>query len=159
MDHTDHTTEVTLTEPDIEAMLADVWATLDLPGETARLDAEVAPRITARANLHGDAENIDAELQLMVTVDKEAAGLLAAAFFGAGTTSGAGEVADAVGELANMCAGAVKTLLDGEWVIGIPTPGDESASRAAGWVEATLPVQAGWVRLALGPGDHDSGRN
>ncbi|MEZ5410341.1 MAG: chemotaxis protein CheX [Acidimicrobiales bacterium] len=159
MDHTDRTTEVTLTEPDIEAMLADVWATLDLPGGMARLDAEVAPRITALANLHGDAENIDAELQLMVTVDKDAAALLAAAFFGADAPSGVVEVADAVGELANMCAGAVKTLLEGEWVIGIPTPGDETASRAAGWVEATLPVQAGWVRLALGPGDHESVRN
>lgn len=153
MDHDHHHTEVTLTEPDIEAMLADVWATLDLPAEAARLDAAVAPRITARAQLHGDAENIDAELQLMVTVDKEAAGLLAAAFFGADATSGAGEVADAVGELANMCAGAVKTLLEGDWVIGIPAPGDENASLAAGWVEATLPVHAGWVRLALGPGD------
>jgi len=31
MDHTDRTTEVSLTESDIEAMLADVSATLDLP--------------------------------------------------------------------------------------------------------------------------------
>jgi hypothetical protein len=153
MDHHDHHTEVTLTEPDIEAMLADVWATLDLPDQAAALDAAVASRITAKANLHGDAENIDGELQLMVTVDKAAAGLLVAAFFGPGNASGVGEVADAVGELANMCAGAVKTLLAGEWVIGIPTQADEAASQATGWVEATLPVQAGWVRLALGPGE------
>ncbi len=159
MDHHDHITEVTLTEPDIEAMLADVWATLDLPGEAAPLGAEVGPRITALANLHGDAENLDAELQLMVTVDKEAARLLTAAFFGSGISSGAGEVADAVGELANMCAGAVKTLLQGEWVIGIPTPGDETVSRGSGWVGATLPVQAGWVRLAVGPADAGPDRN
>ncbi len=143
-----------LGEADLSAMLADVWATLDLPGGpdcTAKLHVDVAPRISAQANLHGDAENLGNELRLVVTIERDAAALLAGAFYGVDEVSSVSEVQDAVGELANMSAGAVKTLLPGEWVIGIPTTTDETITDQPGWVSATLPVQAGWVRLALGP--------
>lgn len=158
-DMTNAETVAGLSDDDVMAMLADVWATLDMPGEPARLGPAVAPRITATANLFGDAENRDAALQLLVTVDREAAGLLVAAFFGPSIESAPDEVTDAVGELANMCAGAVKTLLAGEWVIAIPAPADEAISRVGGWVEATLGVQAGWVRLAVGPGAVEASGN
>ena len=147
-----------LGEADLAAMLTDVWATLDLPGGpamTAALAAEVAPRISARANLHGDAENLGHQLELLVSVDRDAAALLVGAFFGTDGVSSVAEVQDAVGELANMSAGAVKTLLPGEWVIGIPEPADEATSTAAGWVAAVVGVQAGSVCLALGPGADD----
>lgn len=144
-----------LGEADLEAMLTDVWATIDLPARTAELDPEVASRITAQANLHGDAENLGNELQLVVTIDRDAVALLAGAFYGLDDVSSVSEVQDAVGELANMSAGAVKTLLPGEWVIGIPTVVDPAVADEPGWVSATIAVQGGTVRLALGPGADD----
>ena len=141
-----------LGEADLAAMLTDVWATLDLPGGpacTATLDPAVAPRISAQANLHGDAENLGHELRLVVSIDRDAAGLLAGAFFGTDGVSSVSEVQDAVGELANMCAGAVKTLLEGEWVIGIPTPGDETLVEAlrAGIKAGLFPALAKFASL------------
>lgn len=147
-----------LGEADLAAMLTDVWDTLDLPGgpgSTATLDPAVASWISAQANLHGDAENLGNQLQLIVSVDRDAAALLSGAFFGTDGVSSVSEVQDAVGELANMSAGAVKTLLPGEWVIGIPTATDEARADEPGWVSATIAVQAGSVRLALGPGADD----
>jgi len=146
-----------LNEEDLLAMLSDVWATLFLPDgpmRTAVLASDVAPWISARAELQGEAENVGNELQLMVAVDRDAAGLLVGAFFGADGITSPAEVQDTVSELANMSAGAVKTLLDGEWMIGIPVPAEGDAS-LPGWLSVTLPVQAGAVRLALGPGAGD----
>lgn len=149
-----------LGEADLAAMLADVWATLDLPGgpgSTAALDPAVSGRISALADLHGDAENLGSELRLLVSVDRSAAALLAGAFFGTDGVASPAEVQDAVGELANMSAGAVKTLLPGEWVIGIPVTADEGVSYETGWVAASLPVLSGSIRLALGPAADDTG--
>lgn len=146
-----------VTEADMEAMLADVWATLELPDQPAGLDPATSDTISSWADLHGDAENRGARLNLTVTVDRGALGLLVGAFFGTTGVADGAEVDDAVGELANMCAGAIKTLLEGEWVIGIPYRDGNPGGPGDQWIEATVPVEAGWLRLALrqAPGSDD----
>ena len=92
----------------------------------------------------------DAEVGLYVEADPVAAPALAQAFFAAGEPTDA-DKSDAVLELANIAAGAIKTLLggEGEWSIGIPDA--DMPESFDGWIVTQAPAGAGTVHLAFQP--------
>ncbi len=51
-------------------------------------------------------------------------------------------------EFTNVCAGAAKTMLDGEWMIGILIAGDSGV--AADAVKAIVGVGSGRIQASLG---------
>jgi hypothetical protein len=92
----------------------------------------------------------DAEVELYLEADPVAAPALAEAFFATGDPSEQ-DKRDAICELANITAGAIKILLggEGEWSIGIPTA-DMPAS-FDGWLVTQAPAGAGHIHLAFKP--------
>lgn len=69
---------------------------------------------------------------LLITCSHEFACVLASAMFGMDVSELAvDEINDALGELANMVGGSVKSMLDGSWQLGLPTV---SAATDAGLV-------------------------
>ena len=60
-------------------------------------------------------------------------------------------MSDAICELANIAAGAIKILLggEGEWSIGIP--GAEMPESFDGWIVTQAPAGGGHIHLAFKP--------
>lgn len=91
-----------------------------------------------------------AEVGLYVEADPVAAPALAEAFFATGEPTDE-DKRDAIMELGNIAAGAIKILLggEGEWSIGIP----DSTMPASfdGWVVTQAPAGGGHIHLAFKP--------
>ncbi len=92
----------------------------------------------------------DAEVGLYVEADPVAAPALAEAFFATGEPTQE-DMSDAICELANIAAGAIKILLggEGEWSIGIP--GAEMPESFDGWIVTQAPAGGGHIHLAFKP--------
>ncbi len=127
-----------LTETDLEQIITDVLGVLEAPGDVT---AEEHGGQIASVVIHGPVDVV-----LVVNADDAAATAVAIAFFGEDFEDG--DQPDALRELANVCAGASKTMLDGEWTIGIPTEGPTALDDEA--VHAVAPVANGLIRISLG---------
>ena len=92
----------------------------------------------------------DADVGLYLEADPVAAPALAEAFFATGEPTDEDKT-EAIAELANIAAGAIKTLLggEGEWSIGIPTA--EMPESFDGWIVTQADAGPGRVHLAFQP--------
>lgn len=128
---------------ELAGMLATVLSGFSLP-ESGAPEPGAEP-FGARLVIQGEAE-----VGLYVEADPVAAPALAEAFF-ATTEPTDDDKRDAVCELANIAAGAIKTLLGGEaeWAIGIPGP--DMPESFDGWIVTQAPAGGGHVHLAFKP--------
>jgi len=111
-----HKPDLPLTIDDLEAATTEVLTAMSVPFDDFALPPDTPNSLLARVSVHGE-ETID----LTVEVPAKVAAEVAAMFFGAENGSlDAADLADAMGELANITAGAIKPMLDGHWRIGIP---------------------------------------
>ena len=120
---------------EIEAAMVDVVSALELPRvcESGTGDEDA---VSAGVTLRGDSE-----IELVVSAPRSAARSVAAAFFGcdAGAVDGV-DLNDAMGELANICGGAIKPLLEGQWVIGVPDRDNPARASVQGIFRARVPI-------------------
>lgn len=115
---------------DLQQSLAEVLMML---GETAPVDVTpLTDRAAFAARLTIDGPG---SVELVVTAPAMAAGNLALGFFG--EISGEADLVDAIGELANLTAGAIKPYLEETWVIGIPDRVDTEMRASTGILEAS----------------------
>ena len=87
-----------------------------------------------------------AKVQLYVEAERPAAEALSQSFFG--ETGPEANRRDAVSELANIMAGALKVLFEGSWHIGIPTP--NAPESFDDWVVTTMELAGAELKCALG---------
>lgn len=128
---------------ELAEMLSTVLSGFTFPAHTA-IDPDAKP-FGARLVIKGDSE-----VGLYLEADPVAAPALAQAFFATGEPSDQ-DKRDAICELANVTAGAIKTLLggEGEWSIGIPDA--EMPESFDGWTVTQAPAGNGRVHLAFKP--------
>lgn len=132
---TPFTTDMTAT--DLELVVTDVLAVLELPF----VETSGTEEFSAWLTIHGPAD-----IALTVSADHAGATAIAQAFFGDDFEDG--DQADAMKEIANVCAGGCKTMIEGEWTIGIPDAG--TAHLAADALHATCPAGAGRILVGMG---------
>lgn len=118
---------MTLTAPvlapeDLAAIATDVWAAfLSAEGVHALLEGPPGP--TYDDTVHATVAVTGAWVgRIALTLPPEAADLAAATMLGV-TDAEAADVADAVGELANMVGGNVKSLVPAPSTLGLPSVG------------------------------------
>ena len=128
---------------DLAEMLSSVLSGFSFP-EPGLPDAQAQP-FGARLEIEGDAK-----VGLYLEADPAAAPALAEAFFATGEPTDQ-DKRDAIMELANITAGAIKTLLggEGEWSIGIPTA--EMPESFDGWTVTQAAAGGGRIHLAFKP--------
>jgi len=133
------TTDVTqaLSTDDLEAIVGDVFAVLGAPSDMH----------DATGGVHSSWLEITGPGRVLMTVDADAsaATAVAMAFFGEDFEDG--DQQDAMKELANVCAGSCKTMLEGEWTIGIPESG--TTELPADSIHATAFAGGGQVKIGL----------
>ncbi|MEM9202236.1 MAG: hypothetical protein AAGC53_11270 [Actinomycetota bacterium] len=128
---------------ELAEMLSTVLSGFTFP-EAAIPEPDAQP-FGARLVIEGDAE-----VGLYVEADPVAAPALAEAFFATGQPTEQDKT-EAVMELANIAAGAIKTLLggEGEWSIGIPDSGMPESFD--GWTVTQASAGGGHIHLAFLP--------
>lgn len=128
-----------ITGEELAEIIGDVLSVLEAPqNATASSDD---PEVAASVVIHGPQD-----LVLEVHCDPAAGAAVAQAFFGADASSD--DRTDAMRELVNVCAGASKTMLEGEWTIGIPTDGSTVLTDDA--IRAIVPMGLGRIQASLG---------
>ena len=129
---------------ELAEMLTTVLSGFTFPAESAIPDP-ASPPFGARLVIEGDAK-----VGLYLEADPVAAPALAEAFFATGEPTDQ-DKRDAICELANVTAGAIKTLLggEGEWSIGIPD--DKMPESFDGWIVTQAPAGSGRIHLAFKP--------
>ncbi len=129
---------------ELAEMLTTVLSGFTFPAATSVPDPAAQP-FGARLVIEGDAE-----VGLYLEADPVAAPALAEAFFATGEPTDQ-DKRDAISELANVTAGAIKTLLggEGEWSIGIPEA--EMPESFDGWIVTQAPAGSGRIHLAFKP--------
>ncbi len=128
-----------LTAEELEHIVTDVLGVLEVHADGAA-DASGGGS-AASVVIHGPRDLI-----LVVQADPAAAAAVATAFFDEDSVEDDRE--DAMRELANVCAGATKTMLEGEWTIGIPTAGVTDI--ASDSIHAVAHVGGGEIQISLG---------
>lgn len=137
-------THVDLTTDDLQAAMSDVLAVLDL---TPASGTDPAERRSAAVTLQGESD-----ILLVVQTTVPVAAALASAFFGLDEHAVTDDdVADALGELANMAGGAVKPLLGGTHVISVPDRSNPPVPDGQRITDASVPVGNGQITVVLSP--------
>ena len=128
---------------ELAEMLSTVLSGFTFP-EAGLPDPQAQP-FGARLVIEGDVE-----VGLYLEADPMAAPALAEAFFATGEPTD-DDKRDAICELANIAAGAIKTILggEGEWSIGIPDA--EMPESFDGWIVTQAPAGGGRIHLAFQP--------
>ena len=124
---------------ELDAVLGDVLSIYQLE---APVGVDGPEAIVSRVVLQGESP-----LSLTVSVPNHVAGALALSFFGGDV--GPEDARDAVSELSNVLGGAVKTLLDGTYVISIPEP-DAAWPPVDGVMFSHQPLGPGLISVGIG---------
>jgi len=142
---TSDTPPLSLSVDDLGAAVGDVLLGLRVSERNPALVGPDEGTLSAAVVLHGPSD-----ISMVVSAPESVAHVLASAFFGLEDQAlSSADVHDAVGELANICGGAVKPLLDGQWVIGVPDRDDPRTPDSASALEAKVPVGGGHVVVAM----------
>ena len=140
-----HKTELPLTIDDLEVATTEVLTALGVPFDDFAVPPGSPTSLLARVSIHGE-NTID----LTVEVPAAVAAQVAAMFFGAEIESPtATDLSDAMGELANITAGAIKPMLDGHWRIGIPDRVDARRISDADAIQCQVPIGRGIATIAV----------
>lgn len=141
-----------LSADDVEAAVNDILMTLEIPAFHPDGAASGEAPVSAAVILHGSTS-----ISLVVEAQRHMAGSLAAAFFGLDNpaTANDADLADAMGELANIFGGSIKPLLAGTWVISIPDRAAPRIPTSAGTIRVEVFAGSGTVTVALAP--HEPG--
>lgn len=137
-----------LSAEDVEAAVNDILMTLEIPAFHPESAASGEAPVSAAVILHGTTS-----ISLVVEAQRHMAGSLAAAFFGLDdpATANDADLADAMGELANIFGGSIKPLLPGTWTIGIPDRDAPSIPSSEGTIRVEVFAGSGTVTVALAP--------
>jgi len=141
-----HNTELPLSVDDLEAAAGEVLTALQVPFDDFDVPIDSPDRLVARVSVRGEGA-----IDLTVDVPSRVAAQVAALFFG--TESGAAsanDLVDAIGELANITAGAIKPMLEGHWTIGIPDCNDPAPIQTSNTIECTVPLGRGAAKILVG---------
>lgn len=142
---TGDTSPLTLSVEDLGAAVGDVLLGLRVSERSPERVGADESTLSAGVVLHGPSD-----ISMVVSAPESVAHALASAFFGIDDEAlSSADVHDAVGELANICGGAVKPLLDGQWVIGVPDRDDPRTPDSASALETAVPVGGGHVVVAM----------
>ncbi|MGC8462078.1 MAG: chemotaxis protein CheX [Acidimicrobiales bacterium] len=118
---------VTITQDELRSIMEEIWRSLLGSGLTeADADGGISGKhLVGRVDITGGWEGA-----VTIDCDAELAGALAAAMFGLeGGDAAPDEIRDALGELANMAGGNIKSLLPEPSQLGLPTVSDHEASQ------------------------------
>jgi len=140
-----HNTEMPLTVEDLESATTEVLTALGVPFDNFPLPPDIPQSLLARVSIRGERA-----LDLSVEVPAGVAAEVAALFFGTETRSlTASDLFDAMGELANITAGAIKPMLDGHWTIGIPDRVDVSPITDVDAILCKVPMGRGIATITV----------
>jgi chemotaxis protein CheX len=114
---------VTITHDELRSIMDAIWQSLLGSSLTSAEAAgeESRPRVVGRVEISGGWEGV-----VTIDCDAELAADVAAAMFGLDEGDAApDEIRDALGELANMAGGNIKSLLPGPSQLGLPVVSDD----------------------------------
>lgn len=114
---------MTITHDELRSIMDAIWQSLLGSGLTAAEGTSGAPRprVVGRVEITGGWEGV-----VTIDCDAELAADVAAAMFGLEDGDAApDEIRDALGELANMAGGNIKSLLPAPSQLGLPTVSDD----------------------------------
>lgn len=123
-----------LSHGDLVAITSDVWAAF-LLADGVDAPAGTAPPVDRGPAVHATVEVTGAwSGRVSLALSAEAAALATRTMLGAPEVAAA-DVADAVGELANMVGGNVKSLVPAPSTLGLPVVGDRAVVARPGETE------------------------
>ncbi len=138
-------TELPLSLEDLELATAEVLGVIGVRFDDYELREGTPERLMARVVIHGPND-----LDLTIEAPAQVAAAVAAVFFGTDGDGGAiTDLPDAMGELANITAGAIKPMLDGHWAIGIPDRFGPQPISSDSAIRATVPLGRGLVSITV----------
>jgi len=138
-------TEIPLSFEDLEAATTEVLTALGVPFDDFALPDNIPESLAARVSIRGGRA-----LDLSIEVPARVAAEVAALFFGTETGSlDATDLSDAMGELANITAGAIKPMLDGHWTIGIPDRVNVSPISEVDALRCKVPMGRGFATITV----------
>jgi len=138
-------TELPLSLEDLELATAEVLGVIGVKFDEYEVREGTPERLMARVVIHGTSD-----LDLTVEAPAQVAAAVAAVFFGTDGEGGATtDLPDAMGELANITAGAIKPMLDGHWTIGIPDRFGPQPISSDSAVRAMVPLGRGLVAITV----------
>ena len=144
---------MTITDDDLTAIVEEICEALveqdmTAPAPPTPVDEAALP-MTAVVDINGDWVG-SVSIHCQRGVAERIASLMFAVPVGDLTRA---DVIDALGEVANMAAGAIKGMLDGEKTLGLPLVGegrdDDEHRNASEVLGVDYPVADGTVRLAI----------
>ncbi|MDA8282857.1 MAG: chemotaxis protein CheX [Actinomycetota bacterium] len=115
---------MTITHDELRSIMDAIWQSLLGSGLTAAEGASVEPRprVVGRVEITGRWEGV-----VTIDCDADLAADVAAAMFGLEDGGAApDEIRDALGELANMAGGNIKSLLPAPSQLGLPTVSEDA---------------------------------
>lgn len=137
--------ELPLTAAEIEAATTEVLGVLGMAFDECEVAPEAPDQLMAGVSIHGPDV-----IHLTIEVSASVAALAAAMFFGVETGGrSVTDLQDALGELANITAGAIKPLLDGEWAIGIPDRFNPAPISSEAAICVVVPLGPGVATITL----------
>lgn len=137
-------TTLPFTADELTAAVTEVLTMLGTPGPVAHEHLTERTHFAAKVFVHGEGT-----IELLVAAPPAVAAELAAGFFG--TVSEEVDMIDAMGELANICGGAVKPFMPGTWVIGIPERDNPAMEATENILEAIVAFGSGPIGIAVAP--------
>lgn len=142
---TTETPPLPLSVDDLGAAVGDVLMGLQVSERNPERVGPDESMVSAGVVLHGPSD-----ISMVVSAPESVAHALASAFFGIDDQAlSSADVHDAVGELANICGGAIKPLLEGQWVIGVPDRNDPRTPDSASALETAVAMGGGHVVVAM----------
>lgn len=118
---------MTITKDELRSIMDDIWQSVLGSGltETDVDDSGTGRRLVGRVTITGGWEGV-----VTIDCDAELAAAIAVAMFGVEDgTAAPDEIRDALGELANMAGGNIKSLLPAPSQLGLPTVTDEERAQ------------------------------